>query len=98
MPSLNHEGLISTKQLQASQSAKFWLDTDDSYMIVEGSKIPLRNDKPLHYINLIHERLHISRKPLEVWHQILGHPHPKAVMLTEKVVKGMSITGNKKAQ
>ena len=98
MPSLNHEGLISTKQCLAQQGAQFWLDTGDSYMIIEGAKIPLRDDKPLHYVNMINERLHTSRRPLEVWHQILGHPHPKAVMLIEKVVEGMSITGDKKAK
>ena len=99
MPSLNHEGLISTKQLMAQQKAKFTLDDDEgSFMILEGYKIPLRDDKPLHYVNLVQERLHTSRRPLEIWHSILGHPHHKAVILTEKVVKGMSITGKKKAQ
>ena len=99
MPSLNHEGLISTKQLMAQQKAKFMLDDDEgSFMILEGYRIPLRDDKPLHYINLVQERLHTSRRPLEIWHAILGHPHHKAVVLTEKVVRGMSITGKKKAQ
>ena len=96
MPSLNHEGIISSKQCILQQDAEFKLKGKGSYMLIEGNLIPLKDDAELHYVNAVNVRLHTANKSLDTWHSILGHADPKSVALTERVVTGMHITGKKK--
>ena len=96
MPSLNHEGIISSKQCIRQQGAEFKLKGKGSYMLLEGQLIPLKDDEELHYVNSVDVRLHTTNNTMDQWHSILGHPDPKAVARTEGVVTGMHITGNKK--
>ena len=101
MPSLNRERIISTKQRITQQGAYVWLDTKDSFKIIESNHITLRDEKPLQHVNMSHSRLHTAGKPLSVWHQIyqiLSHPDNKAVLLIGKIVTGMAIRSNKKPQ
>ena len=97
MPSLNHEGIISSKQCIRQQKAEFSLKDVGSYMFIEGQLIPLKDSEKLHYVNSVNVRLHTSNKSMDAWHSLLGHADKKAVALTEGVVHGMHITGKKKS-
>ena len=60
MPSLNHEGIISSGQCIDQQGAEFKLKGLGSYMLIEGQYIPLKGHEKLHYVNSVNVRLHTA--------------------------------------
>ena len=94
MPSCEHTGIISVNRAMDA-NYEFHFVKENSYLINNGTKIPLLRKNKLYYVNAV-KALPLAQRSALDWHNIMGHLNFRDIYCMPKMVTGMSITHKNK--